>query len=166
MSNHNYLFFLLLASIFCGISTLPQRSSAKNNKKNSTALTCDHDKMDQCTLELTMIGDPNWRFPENMEQMNRRCRNVKTLEQCIKDYSGKCLHSDSRQTIQVMLYGISKTNRFYCSNKRRKAAIINTGTCANTFIKDMNNIMFDIIRKLHAIRFYPDNKMKIPLTCW
>ena len=93
-------------------------------------------------------------------------RDIKPLEDCIKDYQNRCLDGYTKNSISVIIYGVSKTNRFYCSNKVRKNSFASFGNCANTNRKELNKVFQQLNRNFYASSTYSNPKLRIPLACW
>lgn len=144
------------------ISCAPPASTT--GLKNATV--CDVNLIDNCMLELSLIGDPKYRLSSNLEQMNKRCKRMKTLEKCIKDYSSKCLSSLASKSVSVLIYGMTRGNKNFCSNKNRKEDFIEIGRCINPDMKQISAIMGQLTRSYHGIKLHKNPKLRIPLICW
>lgn len=131
----------------------------------ATAAECDAKKVDKCMLEMTIIGDSRLRFPTNQTMMNDRCRQMRHLEHCVKDYSKNCLAERASQTVSVLIYGITKTNKAFCSKKRRPS-YLRIGRCANSKPELFATIMNRMTKAFHAIKSHPKETIRIPLACW
>ncbi|KAH9522185.1 hypothetical protein DERF_005783 [Dermatophagoides farinae] len=130
----------------------------------ATAAECDAKKVDKCMLEMTIIGDSRLRFPTNQTMMNDRCRQMRHLEHCVKDYSKNCLAERASQTVSVLIYGITKTNKAFCSKKRRPS-YLRIGRCANSQPELFATIMNRMTKAFHAIKSHPKETIRIPLAC-
>lgn len=144
------------------ISGLPTANPSLKNTTNN----CNVNTIDNCMLELTIIGDPKARVSSNLEQMNRRCKRMKILEKCIKDYASKCLSSLASKSVSVLIYGITRGNKIFCSNKNRKEDFIEIGKCINPDMKRISFFMEQLTRSYHSIKEYKEQKLRIPLICW
>lgn len=153
------LFVSLLIVIDCAPKTVPKTTA--NN-----ATHCESNIIDKCMLEMVIVGDYNVRFPKNLEEMNNRCKRTKELQKCIKDYSSKCLTNLASQTISVLVYGITKGNRVFCSNKKRREDFIDIGKCINPDWKFVSDNINNLTRYYHGIGEYKDPKLRIPMLCW
>ncbi|CAG2179059.1 unnamed protein product [Oppiella nova] len=154
-----YLSLAVLLCVSCTIYMVNgQAASNKAFCKSSTSA-------DTCLMHLLLIGDPKYVFPENMDSMNKQCSGVKSYEKCIKDYASKCLPSFPKQVTSVMAYGVAKTNKGYCSNKRRKEAFISIGKCGNKVKSKVDVCMRQYIDNLQGSENHPDVKERIPLAC-
>src|SRR5690625_4643237 len=87
-------------------------------------------------------------------------REIKTLERCTKDYSRDCLQGDTKNSIAVVMYGISKANKGYCTNTARKNQFVSFGECANKYHKKFFKIMEQINRDFHGAKLYKDPKLR------
>ena len=93
-------------------------------------------------------------------------RDLKRLENCVKDNSKLCLQSSSKQSISVLTYGIARTNRGYCSSTKRKNSFIAFGQCVNDNLSILASFMDDLNRDFHATLGYSEKKGRIPMVCW
>lgn len=132
---------------------------------SSVIAECDIKKVDKCMLEMAIIGDTELRFPTNQTAMNDRCKQMRRLEYCVKDYSKKCLTKRAGQTTSVLMYGITKTNKAFCSKKRQQS-YLRIGRCVNSDPQIFSTIMNRLTKSFHAIKSYPKESMRIPLVCW
>ncbi|CAG2169331.1 unnamed protein product [Oppiella nova] len=154
--------FLLIVLLICIANNLHVTNGQGNTKKDCQAGA----NADSCLMKLLMIGDPDYKFPENMASMDKQCRTYKNQEKCIKDYAAKCLATFPKQVTNVLAYGASKTNKAYCSTKRRKDSFIAIGKCGNKLKFLVDKCMRQFIDSLQGIENYQDAKMKIPISCW
>ena len=127
---------------------------------------CDRKRVDKCAEKLFMIGDYGFKFPDTLPLMNVRCREIKALEACVKDFASKCLTSDAKQAVSVLLYGVTKTNKFYCSSTKRKNTLVDATQCFIPNKKFMDDEMRTMSNKFSSIVGYKDPKLRIPLACW
>lgn len=95
-------------------------------------------------------------------------RTITATEKCIKNYSSKCLDSFSRQVTSVLVFGVAKTNKGYCTNQIRKDKFISIGKCANQIKAEGDKCMQTYIDRLQGVETLTksDNNLKIPLMCW
>ncbi|KAH9408402.1 hypothetical protein TYRP_012075 [Tyrophagus putrescentiae] len=126
---------------------------------------CNKNVFDTCADRLMMIGDKEFTFPETIDAMTTRCKEVKTKERCTKDFSQNCLRGDTKNSISVLMYGIAKTNKGYCTNVKRKNVFTSFGKCANTNKKGLEKIFEQMNRDFHGIKSFEDPKLRIPLAC-
>ncbi|CAG2109084.1 unnamed protein product [Medioppia subpectinata] len=136
-----------------------------NGQTNSTSKACKTVVLDTCLMNLLLIGDPKYVFPVSMPQMDTQCRTIRGYEKCIKDYSSKCLKAFPKQVTSVLAYGVAKTNKGYCSNKKRKESFIMIGECANKMKSPMDKCMFQYIDRLQGAENYRNVKMRLPMAC-
>lgn len=127
---------------------------------------CNSTKVDNCMLEMVFIGDQKFPMPVNEEMAIQRCKRNKVLEKCVKDYSSKCLTDQAGQAVSVLIYGITKGNKNFCNNKKRKELLAEMGRCVNQDLKRFTSYMSDLTRTFHGIKEYKDPKLRIPLMCW
>ncbi|KAH7641061.1 hypothetical protein HUG17_8530 [Dermatophagoides farinae] len=146
------------------------QAASKRLKSRNTAKrirsACDHKEMESCSQKLTMIGDEKFIFPTSVKQMEKRCRDIKSLQRCVKNNAQNCYDTDTNRYILILLYSITKTNRAYCRNSKKRLAFIGFGKCANKNIKLLNQYMAGLNRDFHSIKHLnKDQKLTIPLLC-
>ena len=78
----------------------------------------------------------------------------------------KFLLFNNKLIIEFTIKGVAKTNRGYCSNKRRKDQFISMGKCANAIKQDGDACMRKYIDNLQGTENHNDINVKIPLACW
>lgn len=98
------LYFKL--SVFAIVLCLQLVESAPQKKKDSQQ--CDKNVFDTCADRLLMLGDKTFKFPESIEAMNSRCKEVKVKESCTKDFSKNCLRGDTKNSISVLTVSVLK----------------------------------------------------------
>lgn len=92
-------------------------------------------------------------------------REIRTLEKCVKDYMSRCLDGETRNSMSVVIYGISKTNKGYCSSTKKKNAFISFGACANASKKRLEKRMATLTRDFHSAKLAKDPKLRLPYAC-
>lgn len=95
-------------------------------------------------------------------------RDLKRWERCAKDYASKCLHKESKQSVSVLSYGVTKTNKGYCSNGKRKNVFIRMASkCLTPNKEELDNAMWQMGSDFKGIaHLHNDSSTKIPLMCW
>lgn len=95
-------------------------------------------------------------------------RDLKRLESCAKQYSSKCLHKESKQSVSVLSYGVTKTNKGYCSSGKQKNVFVRMASKCLTPNKDkLDSEMWQMSANFKAIaHLHNDSSTKIPLMCW
>lgn len=76
------------------------------------------------------------------------------------------MKAPEKETVAVIAYGISKTNRGFCGTKKQRANFIVLGKCGNPLLKTLNNYIDHMNKDFQAIVGYSDPKLRIPLACW
>ncbi|OTF69838.1 hypothetical protein BLA29_002207 [Euroglyphus maynei] len=129
---------------------------------------CKQSDMDLCSQRMLMITDRNFHYPVTMAEMDQRCRELKPIEKCVRHYSQHCFESNIQQkTFSLIIYGVTKTNRALCRNKRRRRAFVEFGQqCANRLQKTLITYVEEMYSAMFAILKYPIRKLRIPLSCW
>lgn len=92
-------------------------------------------------------------------------REIRTLEKCVKDYMSRCLDGETRNSMSVVIYGISRTNKGYCSGTKKKNAFISFGDCANASKKMLEKHMATLTRDFHSAKLAKDPKLRLPYAC-
>lgn len=92
-------------------------------------------------------------------------RSLKALDKCVKEYTQNCMSKTAKQSISVLLYSISKTNKGYCSGKKRKEALLDLSKCCSANKSKLDEFMDIMTREFHGIRNYRESKLRIPLAC-
>lgn len=64
-----------------------------------------------------------------------------------------------------MQYGVTKSNRAYCSSTDRKSAHIRVGRCANRNKARMLAAVRGLNRQWHGIPLFPEARQRIPMIC-
>lgn len=126
---------------------------------------CKRSVFARCAERLFMLGDATFTFPVNMEQMLKRCKDIKIIDKCIKDYSTRCLKGETRNSVNVLVYGVAKTNKGYCSSPKRRNSFISIGHCVNENRKKLDKALADMNVQYHGARIYKDPKLRLPLAC-
>lgn len=81
-------------------------TSISSYAQTGTKEECDKNVFDNCANRLLMLSDENFIFPTNTEKMNKRCKELKTLEKCVKDYSKNCLKGETKNSISVLMVSL------------------------------------------------------------
>lgn len=155
--NNLLIFIVLLNSIYLTTGQKSQKANGKDCKLNKDA--------DTCLMHLLLLGDPGYIFPQTNSEMTAHCRLITNYEKCIKDYSSNCLQSFPRQVTNVLAYGVAKTNKGYCTNKKRKDSFIAIGKCANKIKHIGDNCMKQFIDNLRGTENYPEVNTRLPMAC-
>ncbi|KAH9420665.1 hypothetical protein DERP_001096 [Dermatophagoides pteronyssinus] len=160
-----FVFIILFILGYHHHNNVVQAAKNRNTVKRIRS-ACDHKAMESCSKKLTMIGDEKFIFPTNIKQMEKRCRDIKPLQRCVKNNAQNCYDPDTNRYILILLYSITKTNRAYCRNSKKRQSFLNFGKCANKNIKHLNKYMAQLNRDFHSIRHLnKEQKLAIPLLC-
>ncbi|XP_027205090.1 uncharacterized protein LOC113798716 isoform X2 [Dermatophagoides pteronyssinus] len=116
------IIFIIVMSII-SISILIQDSNQQSNN-------CDRKAVDHCMLEMTIIGDPKQRFPIDLDTMNERCRQMKRLEKCVRNFAQNCLQSDSQLSKIINTFTRSLHGVRYYPEKNLRIPLL----CCNYFL--------------------------------
>ncbi|KAH7638340.1 hypothetical protein DERF_004031 [Dermatophagoides farinae] len=129
---------------------------------------CDHKKADQCSLNLMPITNSEIirRPPKTIAQFNVYCGKIRRYERCTRKFAENCLQKESKQTLSILMYGISRVNKRYCTKEARKKALIDLIQCSGPInFRYYGDLLRNASADLHAIREYPDAKLRIPMAC-
>ena len=87
-------------------------------------------------------------------------------ESCVKNYVQKCLRKTAKQAANVLAFGVAKTNKQYCTNRKRKNALIKAGKCGNNAKVLANKCMNKYTTTLISIVTEKDVRKRVPMGCW
>ena len=129
---------------------------------------CNKKQVDKCAISLVPLTDPELlqRPPKTLADLDHWCRKFKRSEKCVRQYSDQCLASESRRTLSIVLYSISKTLRRYCGQTKRKQELLNLSHCLDNDLTNVSKVLFELSGDMHAIRSIEPANMRIPLCCW
>ena len=132
----------------------------------STGKKCQ--RADKCALTLIPLTDEKFieKPPRTSMDMREWCQRIVQMERCLKDYAQKCLNKQSRQTLSVLLFSISRTNKRYCTNKKRQKSFLNYVDCFHSQIHLIANDLLNMTKDFHAIPLVKEKTLRLPLTCW
>ncbi|KAH9395336.1 hypothetical protein TYRP_020901, partial [Tyrophagus putrescentiae] len=147
----------LTVMFLCILTFVSQLAFGAKLKEN-----CGRNVLDDCSKKLLMLSDETFVFPAFIFIT----REIKPLEKCIKDYSTRCLDGEARSSLNVVLYGIIKTNKSYCNNNKKKNAFITFGKCANANKPKLDQLMNILNKDTHGARLAKDPRMRLPFACW
>lgn len=83
----------------------------------------------------------------------------------MKEYTQNCMSKTAKQSISVLVYSVAKTNKGYCSTRKRKLAMLGVSKCAGEHKAKLDGFMDIMTREFHGIRTYKDSKLRLPLAC-
>lgn len=134
--------------------------------KNPDDKSCDPKKVETCFQELVMVIDPKFKAPKNVNEVNQLCQRHKENNKCVKDYAAKCLDKLAKQALSIAMFGISKTNKGYCSNTKKKNAFMSLLQCAEKDLRSFHKSFNQYTKDLLAIKEYEkDEKLHLPMAC-
>ncbi|KAH9414261.1 hypothetical protein DERP_008458 [Dermatophagoides pteronyssinus] len=124
-------------------------------------------RADKCALTLIPLTDEKFieKPPRTSTDMREWCQRIVPMERCLKDYAQKCLNKQSRQTLSVLLFSISRTNKRYCTNKKRQKSFLNYVDCFHPQIHSIANVLRNMTTDFHAIPLVKEKTLRLPLTC-
>ncbi|KAF7492713.1 hypothetical protein SSS_07956 [Sarcoptes scabiei] len=146
--------------------TIESNQIDSQSNSNESQPSCNRSDMDHCTQKLIMILDKHFHYPSSLEEMNKRCREMKPLGRCIREHSRRCLSNGVRRhSFSLLVHSVAKANRGLCRTIKRRRSFASFGICANRLQKRMNTYVDDMNRALFGIIRYPNKKLRIPLSC-
>ena len=77
-----------------------------------------------------------------------------------------CLRKAAKQAGKVLIFGVAKTNKQYCTLRKRKSGLVAAGPCGNTFKNAANKCMNRFIDMNLAVITEKDVKKRVPMVCW
>ena len=83
----------------------------------------------------------------------------------VKDYAKRCLKAFPYQVTTLLMYGVIRKNKYYCTFKRGKKDIVNMAKCLNAIKPQGTRCMNKLIDEAMVTINAPE-KMKIGLICW
>lgn len=159
---------LTTVTIIVAIYQLTGINCAKNLTRLQLNL-CNQTKIDQCSARLVPITDPILLSnpPTTIDSINKWCQSIRPLENCIKDYANQCVTSYGLQkSLLIVSYSLARNNKKYCTNNQRKKILIEIGKCAGIYSQYYSNLTKSFTAELHSIKYYSNQKLRIPLACW
>jgi hypothetical protein len=94
------------------------------------------------------------------------CREKIQKELYVKDYAKKCLKAFPFQVTTLLMYGVMRKNKYYCSFKRGKKDIVAMAKCLNSIKSNGNKCMNKLIDEAMATIPLKDDNLKIVSICW
>jgi hypothetical protein len=94
------------------------------------------------------------------------CREKIQKELYVKNYAKRCLKAFPFQVTTLLMYGVIRKNKYYCSFKRGKKDIVAMAKCLNSIKSNGNKCMSKLIDEAMATIPLKDNNRKIASICW
>jgi hypothetical protein len=126
---------------------------------------CDQQKMDETTRWLFFFGDPKRKIPETEADRFKFCSEKIQKELYVKNYAKRCLKAFPFQVTTLLMYGVIRKNKYYCSFKRGKKDIVAMAKCLNSIKSNGNKCMSKLIDEAMATIPLKDNNRKIASIC-
>ena len=126
------------------------------------------ERADKCALTLIPLTDEKFieKPPRTSTELKEWCQRIVPMERCLKDFAIKCLNKLSKQTLSILMYSISRTNKRICTNKKRQKSFLNLIDCAHEQLPLFGQILRNMTIDFHAIPMVDEKNLRIPLTCW
>jgi len=93
------------------------------------------------------------------------CREKLEKEYYVKDYAKRCLKAFPHQVTTLLMFGVIRKNKYYCTFKKGKKDIVKMAKCLNTIKSKGNRCMTKLIDEAMATRNVSEN-LKIGSICW
>ncbi|XP_075679696.1 uncharacterized protein LOC142644824 [Dermatophagoides pteronyssinus] len=150
---------LIISSVNCGTISTPPTITITTGKQCQRA--------DKCALTLIPLTDEKFieKPPRTSTDMKEWCDRIIPMERCLKDYAQKCLNKFSKQTLSILTYSISRTNKRICTNKKRQKSFLNLIDCAHEQIPLFSNVLRNMTIDFHAIPMVKKQNLRLPLAC-
>ena len=155
-----FVILTILISVNCdAISTQPPTTITTGKK-------CQ--RADKCALTLIPLTDEKFieKPPRTSTELKEWCQRIVPMERCLKDFAIKCLNKLSKQTLSILMYSISRTNKRICTNKKRQKSFLNLIDCAHEQLPLFSNILRNLTTDFHALPLVKKQNLRIPLACW
>lgn len=111
--------------------------------------------MDETFRWLFFFTDPDRQLPSNNEQANEFCDEKSRKEIYLREYANRCLAQFPRQLMSLLMFGVVRKNRYYCSYHKGRSEFIQFASCLNKIKPKGAQCMNDMIRDFMAIRHSP-----------
>nr|XP_027194081.1 uncharacterized protein LOC113788823 isoform X1 [Dermatophagoides pteronyssinus] len=124
-------------------------------------------RADKCALTLIPLTDEKFieKPPKTSTELKEWCDRIAPMERCLKDFATKCLTKFSKQTLSIMMFSMSRTNKRICTNKKRQKSFLNLIDCAHEQIPLFSNILRNLTTDFHALPLVKKQNLRIPLAC-
>jgi len=155
----------LLISIYCFLSCV---IAVSVNAQRSASIICNENgqtRMDKATRWLMFFGEPNLQLPEDEKSLTKYCRDATVRNNFVKAYAARCLSSFPKQMTNLLMYGISRRNKYHCTSSKGKKEVKLMAKCGNKGKKQGNKCMNDMTDSFINALNAKDPKMRIPLMC-
>ncbi|KAH9394153.1 hypothetical protein TYRP_021287 [Tyrophagus putrescentiae] len=161
---YNMTYYMAMAFYFI-ITVLTTTNSRTSLAEAAKPAGCDTSSFEKCLDRLIMFGDESFVYPTNLKEMNKRCREVKDLSGCTNKYVDSCLKGETKNSVKIIMYGVLKSARQFCSTAARKSSFFTFGACVNRHRAEQLKAVRAINRQWHGIKLFPDAKMRLPMIC-
>ncbi|KAG9509778.1 hypothetical protein GZH46_01691 [Fragariocoptes setiger] len=155
-------------TIFNGLSLaliLFIASGAQNvDGRISNQTVCDPDVLDTCSATVFVFGKRNVYLPVNSQEMVPHCQEELDAEDCIKNYSRRCLTPFERQVTGMLMLGAGQVIRKRCTAEGTKEYLSHY-KCISMAIESLHDAMEQLINSLMIISNEKNHDDKIPMSC-
>ncbi|XP_054155301.1 uncharacterized protein LOC128953805 [Oppia nitens] len=125
---------------------------------------CDPQAMDETTRWLFFLNDPKHNIPETESDRHEFCTERVQKELYVKNYAKRCLKAFPYQVTTLLMYGVIRKNKYYCTFKRGQKDIVGMAKCLNDIKPMGDKCMSKLIDEAMITINAPEN-LKIGLIC-
>lgn len=128
-----------------------------------------YEEADTCVQKIFLIGDKSQRFRETLPQMRSYCKQINELQSCVRRFSRECLPELARQVTNLLLYGVKRVNRQYCSSEKGMLRFNEIAKCGNYQLEEKHQCMDDFLNQLRLVEKRTGEEMvekRIHYFCW
>nr|XP_046915904.1 uncharacterized protein LOC124496429 [Dermatophagoides farinae] len=93
---------------------------------------CNKTHADQNVRWLYFFDDPDRIAPDNAKSFEQFCNQTNQKELYVKEYARRCLAKFPRQVTSLLMFGIIRKNRQFCSKTKLRKEMIHAAHCLNT----------------------------------
>jgi len=163
MLKMNSIVFILLLSFSLSVVL----GARKNSDNKNPSIKCDGEtrkKANVCAEKLWFVGKGSRHYPENMQQLQKFCKQTTGLIKCVKDYTDVCGKGIQKQLANVMLYTVKMNQKSYCTKPSKKDEVISLSSCGNAIREQSNVCMENFLTGLGKANSV-EAKHKVPQAC-
>lgn len=141
---------------------LPMNITLSNNTKEH----CKTDSLDEAVQWIFYLQHPTRRIPENITDMEVFCSYKNALENNVEDYSKLCLKSLPRTITELLMFGVKRQNRYYCSgSSKARSDLLDSARCLAKIKQTGKKCMDELIVDMLSVLTSPSAK-RIGRLCW
>ncbi|KAH9414318.1 hypothetical protein DERP_008517 [Dermatophagoides pteronyssinus] len=116
---------------------------------------CNKTHADQIVRWLYFFDDPDRIAPDNADAFEQFCNQTNQKELYVKEYARRCLAKFPRQVTSLLMFGIIRKNRQFCSKTRLRKEMIHAAHCLNTIKRKGSKCFSRSIQDFLIIKHMP-----------